>query len=168
MANRIMVIINEYHLMYVVWDLTVVSPVVSDEILGAFPPLVGYYSRQSPRGTLPDLWVVEEGRTLQFGVFSNRTDMVATLGRDASQLIHKEDHRVGPLLGLFLSPGTGLMTAQAIIARTVAENLDTLQLMLHNAEDSYKKVDKFFESLVRKVSKLEASRAKVSEDQKEK
>ena len=37
MANRIMVTINEYHLMCAVQDPTVVSPVIPDEILGLFP-----------------------------------------------------------------------------------------------------------------------------------
>ena len=162
MVNRILVTIAEYHLMCTVRDPVVVSPVIPDEVLASLPPLEGYYKTQPPPGISPDLRIMEEACTLQFVAWLHKTDMCQQYGQEVAESIHVEDHTMGPLLGLFLCPGTGLMTAEAVFAPVVAENYDNLTECLRKARICLTEADAKARRLNDKVKELEEKRSKAT------
>ena len=160
MANWVLVTIAQYHLMCTIWDPAVVSPVIPDEVLASLLPLEGYYRTQPPLGISPDLRIIEEARTLQFITWLHKTDMCQQYGQEAAESIHVEDHTMGPLLSLFLCPGMGLMTAEAVFTRVAVENYDNLSRCLRKARICLTEVDAKARRLTDEVKELEEERSK--------
>ena len=124
-ANQLLVTISEYQLMCALHDPSVVSPVVSSQIEQELRPEEEYYD-QPPEGTPVDFCQVEQGRTLRFGAFIHRIDQTVTRGIGTSQSVRVEEHSAGPLMWLLLGPGTCPLTVESVIARVIAENVETL------------------------------------------
>ena len=124
-ANQLLVTISEYQLMCALHDPSVVSPVVSSQIDQELRPEEEYYD-QPPEGTPVDFRQVEQGRTLRFATFIHRIDQTVTRGIGASNSVRVEEHSAGPLMRLLLGPGTCPLTVESVIARVIAENVETL------------------------------------------
>ena len=161
-ANRVLVMITEYHLMCAIRDPSAVSLVIPEEILVTLPPLEGYYGIQPTPGTSPNLRILEEACTLRFIVWLHKTDICQQYGWEVAESIHVEDHTVGPLLSLFLYPGTGLMTARAVFTHAVAENFDNLMECLRQARASLAEVDARGRHLTNKAKDIERERAQTT------
>ena len=69
---------------------------------------------------------MEQGRTLRFATFLHRIDQTVTQGVGASNSVRVEEHGTGPLMRLLLGPGTCPLTVESVIARVIAENVETL------------------------------------------
>ena len=102
-----------------------VSPVVSSQIDQELKPEEEYYD-QPPEGTPVDFRLVEQGRTLRFATFLHRIDQTVTWGLSASNSVRVEEHGTGPLMWLLLGLGTCPLTMESVIARVIAENVETL------------------------------------------
>ena len=124
-ANQLLVTISKYQLMCALHDPSVVSPVVSSQIEQELCPEEEYYD-QPPEGTPVDFRQVEQGRTLRFGTFIYRIDQTMTRGVGTSQSVRVGDHSAGPLMRLLLGPGTCPLTVEVVVARVIAENVETL------------------------------------------
>ena len=125
-ANQLLVSLHEYHLMCVLYDPATVSPVLPKDLEDELRPVEEYYE-EPPPGSLIDFHTVEAGYTLRYGSLIHRIDQSSTRGPGASQSVHHDDHEVGPLLKMLLVPGTCPLTAEAVISRVIAENVDTLE-----------------------------------------
>ena len=106
-------------------DPSVMSPVVSSQIEQELCLEEEYYD-QPPEGTPVDFRQVEQGRTLRFGTFIHRIDQTMTQGIGTSNSVRVEEHSAGPLMQLLLGPGTCPLTVELVIARVIAENVETL------------------------------------------
>ena len=73
-----------------------------------------------------DFRLVEQGCTLRFATFLHRIDQTVTRGISASQSVRVEEHSTDPLMQLLLGPGTCPLTVESVIARVIAENVETL------------------------------------------
>ena len=73
-----------------------------------------------------DFRLVEQGRTLRFATFLHRIDQTVTRGIGASNSVRVEEHGTGPLMQLLLGPGSCPLTVESVIARVIAENVETL------------------------------------------
>ena len=124
-ANQLLVTLSEYQLECALHDPSVVSPVVSLQIDQELKPEEEYYD-QPPKGTPVDFCLVEQGRTLRFTTFLYRIDQTVTRGLGTSNLVRVEEHGTGPLMRLLLGPGTCPLTVESVIARVIAENVETL------------------------------------------
>ena len=124
-ANQLLVTISEYQLMCALHDPSVVSPVIPAQIEQELHPEEEYHD-QPPEGTPVDFRQVEQGCTLRFGTFIHRIDQTMTRGIGASQSVREGEHSAGPLLRLLLGPGTCPLTVEAVVARVIAENMETL------------------------------------------
>ena len=124
-ANQLLVTISEYYLMCALHDPSVVSPIVSSQIEQELHPEEEYYD-QPPEGTAVDFRQVEQGCTLRFVTFIHRIDQTVTQGVGTSQSVREDEHSAGPLLRLLLGPGTCPLTVEAVVARVIAENVETL------------------------------------------
>ena len=124
-ANQLLVTLSEYQLECALHDPSVVSPVVSPQIDQELKPEEEYYD-QLPEGTPVDFRLVEQGRTLRFATFLHRIDQTVTQGIGASNSVRVEEHGTGPLMQLLLGPGTCPLTVESVIARVIAENVETL------------------------------------------
>ena len=123
-ANQLLVTLSEYQLECALHDPSMVSPVVSSQIDQELKPEEYYV--QLPDGTPVDFRLVEQGRTLRFATFLHRIDQTVTRGFGASNLVRVEEHGTGPLMQLLLGPGTCPLTVESVIARVIAENVETL------------------------------------------
>ena len=124
-ANQLLVTISEYQLMCALHDPSVVSPVVSSQIEQELCPEEEYYD-QPPEGTPVDFRQVEQGHTLRFGTFIHRINQTMTRGVGTSQSVRVGEHSAGPLMRLLLGLGTCPLTVESVIARVIAENVETL------------------------------------------
>ena len=124
-ANQLLVTLSEYQLECTLHDPSVVSPVVSPQIDQELKPEEEYYD-QLPEGTPVDFRLVEQGRTLRFATFLHRIDQTMTRGLGTSNSVRVEEHSTGPLMRLLLKPGTCPLTVESVIARVIAENVETL------------------------------------------
>ena len=124
-ANQLLVTLSEYQLECALHDPSVVSPVVPSLIDQELKPEEEYYV-QPPNGTPVDFRLVEQGRTLRFATFLHRIDQTVTRGIGASNSVRVEEHGTGPLMQLLLGPGTCPLTVESVIARVIAENVETL------------------------------------------
>ena len=124
-ANQLLVTLSEYQLECALHDPSVVSPVLPSQIEQELKPEEEYYD-QLPDGTPVDFRLVEQGRTLRFATFLHRIDQAVTRGFAASTSVRVEDHGTGPLMQLLLGPGTCPLTVESVIARVIAENVETL------------------------------------------
>ena len=138
-------------------DLSGVSPVVPSQIEQELHPEEEYYE-QPPPGTPVDFCQVEWGRTLRFGAFIHRIDQSVTRGIGASQSVREDEHSAGPLLQLLLGPGTSPSTAEAVIARVIAENVETLHEMRRRALPKAQQAHIELMSLLQVVAALESRR----------
>ena len=102
-----------------------VSPVISSQIDQELKPEEKYYD-QPPEGTPVDFRLVEQGHTLRFATFLHRIDQTVTRGVATSNSVRVEEHGTGPLMQLLLGPGTCPLTVELVIARVIAENVETL------------------------------------------
>ena len=124
-ANQLLVSLSEYQLECAIHDPSVVSPVISSQIDQELKPEEEYYD-QLPEGTPVDFHLVEQGCTLRFATFLHRIDQTMTQGVGASNSVRVEEHGTGPLMQLLLGPGTCPLTVESVIARVIAENVETL------------------------------------------
>ena len=124
-ANQLLVTLSEYQLECTLHDPSVVSLVVSPQIDQELKPEEEYYD-QLPGGIPVDFRLVEQGRTLRFATFLHRINQTVTRGIGASNLVRVEEHGTGPLMRLLLGPGTCPLTMESVIARVIAENVETL------------------------------------------
>ena len=124
-ANQLLVTLSEYQLECALHDPSVVSPVVSPQIDQELKPEEEYYD-QPPDGTPVDFCLVEQGCTLRFATFLHRINQTVTRGIGASNSVRVEEHGTGPLMRLLLGPGTCPLTVESVIARVIAENVETL------------------------------------------
>ena len=106
-------------------DPSVVSPVVSSQIDQELHPEEEYYD-QPPEGTPVDFRLVEQGHTLRFATFIHRIDQTMTWVISASNSVRVEEHGTGLLMQLLLGLGTCPLTVESVIARVIAENVETL------------------------------------------
>ena len=156
-ANQLLVTISEYQLMCALHDPSGVSPMISSQIEQELHPEEEYY-KQLPPGTPVDFCQVEWGRTLRFGAFIHRIDQSVTQGIGASQLVREDEHSAGPLLQLLLGPGTSPLTVEAVIARVIAENMETLHEMRRCALPKAQQYHIELMSLLQVVAALESCR----------
>ena len=124
-ANQLLVTLSEYQLECALHDPSVVSPVVPSLIDQELKPEEEYYI-QPPDGTPVNFCLVEQGRTLRFATFLHRIDQTVTRGIGTSNSVRMEEHGTGPLMQLLLGPGTCPLTVESVIARVIAENVETL------------------------------------------
>ena len=124
-ANQLLVTLSEYQLECALHDPSVVSPVVPSLINQELKPEEEYYT-QPPDGTPVDFRLVEQGCTLRFATFLHRIDQTVTRGIGTSNSVTVEEHSTGPLMQLLLGPGTCPLTVESVIARVIAENVETL------------------------------------------
>ena len=124
-ANQLLVTLSEYQLECALHDPSVVSPVISSQIDQELKPEEEYYD-QPPEGTPVDFRLVEQGHTLRFTTFLHRIDQTVTQGIGTSNSVRVEEHGTGPLIRLLLGPGTCPLTVESVIARVIAENVETL------------------------------------------
>ena len=154
-ANQLSVTISEYHLMCALHDLSGVSSMVPSQIEQELCPEEEYYE-QLPPGTPVDFRQVEWGRTLRFGAFVHRIDQSVTWGKGTSQSVREDEHSAGPLLQLLLGPGTSPLTKEAVIARVIAENVETLHEMRRRALPKVQQAHIELMSLLQVVAALES------------
>ena len=156
-ANQLLVTISEYQLMCALHDPSGVSSMVSSQIEQELRLEEEYYE-ELPPGTPVDFCQVEWGRTLRFGAFLHRIDQSVTQGIGASQLVREDDHSAGPLLQLLLGLGTSPLTAEAVIARVIAENVETLHEMRWHTLLKVQQYHIELMSLLQAVAALESCR----------
>ena len=152
-ANQLLVCLHEYHLMCALHGPTTVSPVLPKAIEDELRPVEEYYE-EPPTGTSIDFRSIEAGYTLRFGAFIHRIDQA----RGASQSVYPDDHKVGPLLTMLLAPGTCPLTSEAVIARVVAENIDTLERLRQETLPLAIQAQKDLHACRREVAQLLKSR----------
>ena len=124
-ANQLLISLSEYQLECAIHDPSVVSPVIFSQIDQELKPEEEYYD-QLPEGTPVDFCLVEQGHTLRFATFLHRIDQTVTRGASTSNSVRVEEHGTGPLMQLLLGPGTCPLTVESVIARVIAENVETL------------------------------------------
>ena len=124
-ANQLLVTISEYQLMCALHDPSVVSPVAPSQIDQELCPEEEYYD-QPPEGPPVDFHLLEQGCTLRFVTFIHRIDQTVTRGISASQSVRVEEYSAGPLMRLLVGLGTCPLTVESVIARVIAENVETL------------------------------------------
>ena len=156
-ANQLLVTISEYHLMCALHDPSGVSPVVPSQIEQELHLEEEYYE-QLPPGTPVDFCQVEWGCTLRFRAFVHRINQSVTQGIGTSQSVREDEHSAGPLLQLLLGPGTSPLTEEAVIARVIAENMETLHEMRWHALLKVQQAHIELMSLLQAVAALESCR----------
>ena len=154
-ANQLLVTISEYHLMCALHDPSGVSPMVPSQIEQELHLEEEYYE-QPPPGTPVDFRQVEWGCTLRFGAFIHRIDQSVTQGKGTSQSVREDEHSAGPLLQLLLGLGTSPLTEEAVIARVIAENVETLHEMRQRALPKVQQAHIELMSLLQAVAALES------------
>ena len=138
-------------------DPSVVSPVIPAQIEQELHPEEEYYE-QPPPGTPVEFRQVERGCTLRFGAFLHRIDQTVTRGVGTSQSVREDEHSAGPLLQLLLGPGTCPLTAEAVITRVIAENVETLHWIRRGTLMEVQQYHIELMSLLQEVATLESSR----------
>ena len=156
-ANQLLVTISEYQLMCALHNPSGVSPMVPPQIEQELRPEEEYYE-QPPPGTPVDFRQVEWGCTLRFGAFIHRIDQSVTQGKGTSQSVRKDEHSAGPLLHLLLGPGTSPLTEEVVIARVIAENVETLLEMRRRTLPKVQQAHIELMSLLQVVAALESHR----------
>ena len=154
-ANQLLVTISEYQLMCALHNPSGVSPMVSSQIEQELCLEEEYYE-QPPPGTPVDFRQVEWGHTLRFGAFIHRIEQTVTQGIGTSQSVREDEHSAGPLLQLLLGPGTCPLTVEAVIARVIAENVETLHEMRRHALPKAQQYHIELMSLLQAVAALES------------
>ena len=160
-ANQLLVTISEYQLMCALHDLFVVSPVVPSQIEQELRPEEEYYD-QPPEGTPVDFRQVEQGRTFRFGTFIHRIDQTVTWGIGTSNSVRVEEHSAGPLMRLLLGPGTCPLTVELVIARVIAENVETLVEVRRHA---LSKVQQYHFELMSRLQSVAALESRLNHEQ---
>ena len=152
-ANQLLVSLHEYHLMCVLHDPATVSPVLPVELKDQLRPVQEYYE-EPLSGSPMDFHSVEAGYTLRLGSLLHRIDQSVTRGPGTSQSVHHDEHEVGPLLKMLLVPGTCPLTAEAVMTRVIAENVDTLERLRQETLPKATQAQKDLNSCQRKVARL--------------